>query len=262
MNKVNYNKEMNRIIDECSQGEKRTLLLHACCAPCSSTCMERVREYFDTTVYFFNPNITNEEEYNKRAEELGRLIEIYNGLNAAKTADLAGGDSLVCDGLADGDAHDNSACDGLAGGDGMAWQGAPIKLITDEYNPRYFIEIAKGYEGCPERGERCKRCFELRLRQSALMAKEKGFDYFTTTLTLSPLKDEQLLNQIGYRIAEEIGGISWLPSDFKKEGGYQRSIELSREYNLYRQDFCGCVYSKNQREKEKAASAQETQSAK
>ena len=211
MNKINYNKEMKKIIAECREAcEKRTLLLHACCAPCSSTCMEKVRDDFDTTVYFFNPNITNEAEYNKRAEELERLIGIYNS-----TA-----------------------------------QGH-IELIVDKYNPSYFIEIAKGYEECPERGERCLRCFEMRLRQAAKTAKDNGFDYFTTTLTLSPLKDEQALNQIGIRLATEIGGISWLPSDFKKEGGYQRSIELSREYNLYWQDYCGCVYSKNQREREK-----------
>lgn len=212
MNKVNYNLEMKKEIARCEQeGVEKSLLLHACCAPCSSTCMERVRDVFDTTVYFFNPNITNEEEYNKRAEELERLITIYN-----------------------------------------KGEKAHIKLITDEYNPSYFIEVAKGYEDCPERGERCLRCFELRLRHSALMAKDKGFDYFTTTLTLSPLKDEQALNRIGYEIAEEIGGIKWLPSDFKKEGGYQRSIELSGEYDLYRQDYCGCVYSKRQRESEKA----------
>ena len=215
MNKVNYNKEMKKVIEECEKkGEIKSLLLHACCAPCSSTCMEKVRDHFDTTVYFFNPNITNEEEYNKRAEELERLVEIYNSA-----------------------------------------ENAHIGLITDIYNPSYFIEIAKGYEDCPERGERCLRCFELRLRQSAMMAREKGFDYFTTTLTLSPLKDEQALNQIGYRIAKEVGGINWLPSDFKKENGYKRSIELSKEYNLYRQDYCGCVYSKNQREREKAGNA-------
>ena len=200
-NQVNYNQEMKKIMESTDSG--CTLLLHACCAPCSSTCMERVRGHFDTGVYFYNPNITSIEEYDKRSVELQRLIDIYN------------------------ESGENR-----------------ITFIEGEYNPRDFTQITKGYEDCPERGERCERCYELRLRSTALMAKELGYDYFTTTLTLSPLKDTVKLNEIGYRLADEIGGAKWLPSDFKKDGGYQRSIELSKEYGLYRQNYCGCVYSK------------------
>lgn len=215
-NKINYNNEMKKILDDRLNESKRqespqnTLLLHACCAPCSSTCMERVRDDIDTTVYFYNPNITSEEEYVKRAEELKRLIEIFNSDEEHKS----------------------------------------IGYIEGNYEPKEFISIAKGYEDCPERGERCARCFRLRLEEAAKVAKEKGFDYFTTTLTLSPLKDVQLLNEIGYDVAKETGGVKWLPSDFKKDDGYKRSIELSKKYNLYRQDYCGCIYSKNQRERE------------
>ncbi len=205
-NKKNYNKEMKHIVEENRKAEvKPGLLLHACCAPCSSACMERVWEDFDTTMFFYNPNITNAEEYGKRSEELRRLIESYNG---------------------------------------------EIAFLEGRYDPREFTAIAKGYEDCPERGERCLRCYELRLKEAGVVAKEKGFDYFTTTLTLSPLKDASVLNEIGYRVADEINGaevagkeVKWLPSDFKKENGYKRSIELSKEHNLYRQDYCGCVYS-------------------
>lgn len=214
MNKPNYNNEMKNIIKELNaspEGVKAKLLLHACCAPCSSTCMERVRDGFETTVYFYNPNITNEEEYGKRARELERLIDIYN-------EDTDHGQ---------------------------------IGYLEGNYDPREFTDIARGYEDCPERGDRCVRCFTLRLKNAAKMAKNKGYDYFTTTLTLSPLKDVDLLNRIGEEAAAEVGGIRWLPSDFKKDDGYRRSIELSREYDLYRQDYCGCIYSKLERERVK-----------
>jgi len=215
MNKPNFNNEMEKIIKEVNESleeeAKAKLLLHACCAPCSSTCMERVRDGFETTVYFYNPNITSKDEYSKRAKELERLIDIYNVDSA----------------------HDK------------------IGYIEGCYDPGEFTKIAKGYEDCPERGDRCVRCFELRLKNTAEMAKMKGFDYFTTTLTLSPLKDVDLLNKIGYEAAKETGGIKWLPSDFKKDNGYKRSIELSKVYNLYRQDYCGCIYSKLERERAK-----------
>lgn len=212
MNKTNFNNEMKNILKELNNSPeegKAKLLLHACCAPCSSTCMERVRDGLDTTVYFYNPNITNREEYDKRARELSRLIDIYN----------------------EDDSHGR------------------IKYLEGNYDPMEFTQIAKGYEDCPERGDRCVRCFELRLKNAAKMAKNKGFDYFTTTLTLSPLKDVELLNKIGYETAKEVGGVKWLPSDFKKDDGYKRSIELSKQYDLYRQDYCGCIYSKLERER-------------
>ena len=222
MNKKNYDVEMNKELQAIKEKmpEKASLLLHACCAPCSSTCMERVREELETTVYFFNPNITNEGEYTKRSEELVRLIGIYNDM------------------------------------EGM--EKAQITYIEGAYNPKEFTEIAKGLEDCPERGERCFRCYELRLKDAARYAAEHGYDYYTTTLTLSPLKDVDKLNEIGYRLADEINReiapekeLHWLPSDFKKRGGYQRSIELSKEYDLYRQDYCGCIYSKLERERQK-----------
>lgn len=216
-NKKNYNKEMKKVVEENKkQGAVPSLLLHACCAPCSSACMERVRDEFETTVFFYNPNITDAEEYNRRAKELERLIGEYNKMK----------------------------------------HNGEIYFLEGRYEPREFTAIAKGYENCPERGKRCLRCYELRLKEAAKEARERGFDYFTTTLTISPLKDADVLNEIGYRAAKEInefvsiGGksladkeIKWLPSDFKKDDGYKRSTQLSHEYNLYRQDYCGCVYS-------------------
>jgi predicted adenine nucleotide alpha hydrolase (AANH) superfamily ATPase len=214
MNKTDYNKEFKCIIDRLDadyrasgikDAQKKKLLLHACCAPCSSICIERVRDHFDTTVYFFNPNITIEDECLYRLNELKRLIDIYNDMP--------------------GRGH--------------------INLINGDYDPDVFFSIAKGYEDCPERGARCSLCYELRLKATADTAIANGYDYFATTLTLSPLKDVERLNGIGYRLSKESDGrLLWLPSDFKKEDGYKKSIELSKEYNLYRQNYCGCVYSR------------------
>ena len=189
---------MEKIISEIKKtGVKPRLLMHACCAPCASACVEQVKDFFDLTLYFYNPNIDGKEEYDKRAEELKRLCEYF---------------------------------------------GVPA-VIEDYFNAEFY-NIAKGYEDIPEGGSRCARCFDLRLNRAAGYAKENGFDYFTTTLTLSPLKNAVLLNEIGERIAKETG-VKWLPTDFKKKGGYQRSIELSKELNLYRQNYCGCEFSKN-----------------
>lgn len=201
--KRNYQRELDKILERPDIQGKR-LLLHSCCAPCSSYCMEYLREYFELTVFYFNPNITEEKEYRKRAAEEKRLIAAYN-----EKKDLR-----------------------------------PIDIIEGDYEPqRFFEEVAKGFEQCPEGEERCFRCYELRLRESAGVAKERGFDYFTTTLSISPLKSAQKLNEIGERLAGEYG-VSYLPSDFKKRDGYKRSIELSAEYGLYRQNYCGCVYSR------------------
>jgi len=163
--------------------------------------MEYLREYFEITVFYYNPNITERGEYQKRVQEEIRLIEAYNR------------------------------------------QGRKIEIIKGDYEPDCFLDMARGLERCAEGGERCFRCYELRLRKTAELARRQGFGYFTTTLTISPLKNAAKLNEIGERLAEEYG-VPWLPSDFKKRGGYQRSIELSREYGLYRQDYCGCVFSK------------------
>lgn len=201
----NYQKELDKILAKPEIIGKK-LFLHSCCAPCSSYVLEYLRKFFRITVFYYNPNISMEPEYRKRVAEQKRLIQAYND-----TADAA----------------------------------YPIAIVEGDYEPEKFYEMAKGLEQCPEGGERCFACYELRLRKTAELALAGEFDYFTTTLTISPLKNAGKLNEIGERLAEEYN-ISWLPSDFKKRGGYQRSIELSKEYELYRQDYCGCVYSRRQ----------------
>ena len=211
MNKRNYQRELEAIIgDPASKG--KTVFLHSCCAPCSSYCMEYLCRVFRLTVFYYNPNIFPEEEYRLRAAEEKRLIEAYN-------AEIREGKR----------------------------EGFPIQIVEGEYQPARFFAIAKGYETLPEGGERCFRCFELRLSETAKAAKEAGMDYFSTTLTISPLKNAEKLNEIGEELGKEYG-VPWLPCDFKKKNGYKRSIELSAQYGLYRQNFCGCVFSKNQRE--------------
>ena len=184
-------------------GEPKHLVLHSCCAPCSSYCLEYLSQYFRITVFYYNPNITLEPEYLHRVEEQKRLIAAYN---------------------AKGDKY-------------------PIEIVEGDYEPALFLELSKGLEDCPEGGERCFKCYRMRLEKTAELAKKLEADYFATTLTISPLKNAQKLNEIG----EELGlsfGVAWLPSDFKKKNGYKRSVELSAEYDLYRQDYCGCGFSK------------------
>ncbi len=223
MNKRNYAKELDNKI-EIFQKEKSfpKVLLHACCAPCSSYCLEYLREYFDITVFFYNPNITSEGEYHKRVEEEKRLIYEYN--------------RQVLE----------SSFDGMNSTD----RARKIEIIEGDYDPKDFYEYVKGYEECKEGGDRCRKCFEMRLDETARIAKERGFEYFTTTLTISPLKNAEVLNEVGEKAAEK-EGVLFLPSDFKKKNGYKRSIELSHKFGLYRQDFCGCSFSKAQREEEK-----------
>lgn len=201
-NKPQYHKEMEKIIGT-FKGERKRLLLHSCCAPCSSGVLVPLQEVFDLTVYYYNPNISEQEEYRKRATEQKKLI---NALNQEKPA-------------------------------------FPIGIIEEDYQPESFYAIAKGLEKCPEGGERCFRCYGLRLEKTAQKAKAEGFDYFTTTLTISPLKNAEKINTIG-KTLEEKYGVSFLPSDFKKRDGYKNSIALSRKYDLYRQNFCGCIFSK------------------
>lgn len=231
MNRVrNYQKELDSIIENLSArqmagaGEgtvqRPRLLLHACCAPCSSYCMEYLRAYFDLTLFYYNPNITEDAEYRKRVEEEKRLIAALNA-QSYENLERQTGENI-------------------------------IKLLEGDYDPARFYEITKGLEQCPEGGERCFRCYELRLRESAEAARRLQFDYFTTTLTISPLKNAARLNEIGERLGVEYG-VAYLPSDFKKRNGYKRSIELSKEYHLYRQDYCGCVYSRMERERQKQA---------
>lgn len=168
--------------------------------------MEYLRESLELTVFYYNPNITETEEYRKRVEEEKRLIQAYNQMPGKRT----------------------------------------IQMLEGVYEPERFYALAKGLEKMPEGGERCFRCYELRLRETARRAAEEGYDFFTTTLTISPLKNAEKLNEIGERAAKEYGTV-FLPSDFKKKDGYKRSIELSAEYGLYRQNYCGCVYSKAER---------------
>lgn len=215
--KRNYQRELDKLIeDPAVRGRK--VLLHSCCAPCSSYCMEYLREYFALTVFFYNPNITENAEYQKRVEEEKRLIRAFN--REREQAAYVNSDEKR--------------------------KFSPIAIIEGDYEPECFFEIAKGLEGCPEGGERCRACYELRLRKTAETAAELGFDYFTTTLTISPLKNADWLNEIGEKLALEYQ-VAFLPSDFKKKNGYKRSIELSTQYELYRQDYCGCAYSKAER---------------
>lgn len=210
MNRVNYQKELDRLIDELSgQGRTPSLLLHSCCAPCSSYVLEYLSIYFKITVFYFNPNIFPAEEYHKRAEEQQRLIKAIVPKN-------------------------------------------PVCFLEGDYNPERFFDMSRGMENQPEGGERCKGCYELRLREAAEAAKKGKFDYFTTTLSISPMKNAEALNQIGEQLAREYG-VHYLFSDFKKKGGYLRSIELSRQYGLYRQNYCGCIFSQQQAKANSAA---------
>lgn len=201
MNKRNYQKELDRVIAQSSEkGTIPSLLLHVCCAPCSSYCLEYLSKYFRVTVYYYNPNISIKEEYEHRLSEEKRLIRSMPFKN-------------------------------------------PVNIIEGSYDPKEFFDAVKGLENEPEGGKRCEKCFALRLESSAKLTKELGFDYYTTTLTISPLKNADLLNSIGEKLAEKYG-VSWLSSDFKKREGYKRSIELSKEYGLYRQNYCGCAFSR------------------
>lgn len=198
----NYSRELEMILGK-PENKGKNLFLHSCCAPCSSYVLEYLRSFFRITVFYYNPNITEEAEYRHRVEEQKRLICAFNR---------------------------------------MSEEAYPIQVIEGDYQRQYFFDQVKGFEDCPEGGERCSICYELRLRETALRAKEHNGDYFTTTLTISPLKNAQKINEIGERLAEEVG-VPFLPSDFKKKNGYKRSVELSKEFDLYRQDYCGCVFS-------------------
>ncbi len=195
--KTDYNKLFEEIA-KASNGEK-TLLLHTCCAPCASHCLEKTAFAFKTSAYFYNPNITSEEEFLKRLFELNKFVAtVY---------------------------------------------GSGVEVIKTNHNSQEFYSAVKGLENLPERSNRCYICYKLRLKQTAKYAKENGFDYFATTLTLSPHKNAEWLNEIGFELQEKYG-VKYLPSDFKKQNGYLNSIKLSEKHNLYRQDFCGCEFSK------------------
>lgn len=252
MNKVNYQLELEKVLRGLPDLHRR-LFLHSCCAPCSSYCLEYLRQWFEVTVFYYNPNISMPEEYRHRVEEQKRLIgELNAQADAALKTGQEGRSAAELKRKPEGRtvaAGVNAELERRQGGEGAVC-AIPnrISFVEGAYEPERFYEIAKGLEDCPEGGERCFACYELRLREAAQMAKAGGYDYFTTTLTISPLKNAQKLNEIGQRLALEYG-VAYLPSDFKKKGGYQRSIELSREYGLYRQDYCGCTFSKAERER-------------
>ncbi|MBR2916540.1 MAG: epoxyqueuosine reductase QueH [Clostridia bacterium] len=198
--KINYQRELDAVLEGLGES-KPNLLIHSCCAPCSSYVLEYLSKYFKITILYYNPNIYPEEEFNKRLIEQKRLIDEMK-INA--------------------------------------------EIIDIGHQSEKFYEAVKGLEHLHEGDKRCEVCFRLRLREAARMAKERGFDYFTTTLSISPLKDEQVLNKIGEELSAQYG-VKYLYSDFKKKNGYKRSIELSNKYNLYRQNYCGCVFSQNEK---------------
>lgn len=205
MNRINYQKELDKLIEQIKKEERvPRLLLHSCCAPCSSYVLEYLAEYFSILLFYYNPNIAPEEEYRMRVEEQKRLIA-----------------SLPVK-------H-------------------PVEFLEGNYDPAFFYQAVKGLEREKEGGERCFVCYRLRMEEAVRLAKERGCDYFTTTLSISPLKNAGKINEIG----EELSGIyqvPHLPSDFKKRNGYKRSIELSKKYCLYRQNYCGCVFSRRESE--------------
>ena len=201
---MNYNLEMEKQMENIKEGS--SLLLHACCAPCSTACLERLADYFKVTIFYYNPNITDKNEYQKRIDEIKKLISLIN-------------------------------------------PKYKVELLEGDYDPKVFLNMSKGLENEPERGKRCYKCYELRLEETANIASKLGFNNFCTTLTLSPHKNCDWINEIGEKLNNEYDS-NYLYSDFKKKEGYKRSIELSKEYNLYRQDYCGCIYSKRDRQVE------------
>ena len=210
MNAINYQKVMEELIrDNCSETVVPRLLLHSCCAPCSSYCISCLAEYFHVTVFYYNPNIYPPEEYRMRAAEQKRFVEQYP-------------------------------------------TKYPVSYIEAPYESDRFYEMARGMEDIPEGGERCFACYEMRLKKSAEYASLHGFDFFTTTLSISPLKNAQKLNEIGAKLAEQFH-VQYLYSDFKKKDGYKKSTEISKEYQMYRQYYCGCVFSKRDRDRQIAA---------
>lgn len=213
MRAANYQKLMEQEIERnAAFGRVPRLLLHVCCAPCSSAVLSVLCGHFDVTCFDYNPNISPKEEFDKRAKELSRLI------------------------------------------DEMPLPGARPRVLVGAYDAPVFEALAQGLENLPEGGERCFRCYRLRLEETARRARDEGFDYFTTTLSVSPYKNAAKLNELGGELAARYG-VPYLFSDFKKCDGYLRSIRLSKQYGLYRQNYCGCVYSKRQAEQKQAASA-------
>lgn len=196
--KINYQKKMEQRLKDLEGLSRKKLLIHSCCAPCSSYVLDYLKAYFDITVLFYNPNMIDQEEFDKRYLEQEKIIAVLD---------------------------------------------ANIHLVKVAYDSQVFYEAVKGYEDLEEGQERCEKCFNLRLDEAGLYAKAHGFDFFTTTLSISPMKNAALLNELG-RVIGQKHGVEYLESDFKKKNGYKISVDLSRTYDLYRQDYCGCIYSK------------------
>ena len=214
MNKVNYQKQLDQTIEQLQREQSvPRLLMHSCCAPCSSYCLSYLAQYFQITVFYYNPNIAPEAEYQKRVQEQRRLL-------------------------------------------GQLPVKYPVEFAEGKYDPETFFDMARGMEKLPEGGERCFACYRLRLSEAASYAKAHGYDFFTTTLSISPLKNAEKLNQIGAELADTFG-VRYLFSDFKKKEGYKKSTEISKEYHMYRQYYCGCVYSKRDRDREIALRRQQ-----
>lgn len=206
MNQINYQRQMDQLLEQFAEEERvPTLLLHSCCAPCSSYVLEYLAQHFHIIDFFYNPNIFPPEEYEKRVREI---------------------EGLILEKMAPRFRYD-------------------VELVEGVYEPERFFDMARGLEKLPEGGERCFSCFRMRLEEAAIEAKKRGADYFATTLTISPLKNAAKINEIGEELEQKYG-VRYLASDFKKKNGYRRSCELSKEYELYRQNYCGCVFSKNQ----------------
>lgn len=192
--KINYDLKMQQQINNLNG--KKKLLLHSCCGPCSTACIEKLIKYFDVTIFYYNPNIYPHEEFDKRLVNQEKVLKHFKG----------------------------------------------VKIVVPDYDEQIFLQNVKGLESQVEGGLRCEECFKLRLKQTAIYAKLNGYDYFGTTLTVSSHKDEQKINQIGLKIANETN-VNFLFADFKKHDGYKRSVDLSHEYGLYRQNYCGCRFS-------------------
>lgn len=244
MNNVNYQKELDKVLCGIEQSKTRPrLLLHSCCAPCSSYCLVYLRKWFDITCYYYNPNITDKDEYELRINELKRLVSELNRDPLVLVSDEHGGVKLS-----------------IASEDILSELGT-IQVIEGAYEPSLFFEKVREGNLALEKegGKRCVMCFDMRLSKAYEMAKNMGFDYFTTSLTISPLKNARILNEIGYVLCREacdsgsengqtdnaVSGLKWLPSDFKKKNGYKISVELCERYGMYRQNYCGCVFSQN-----------------
>ena len=226
-NKINYQKLMEDLIKENCMDNNCTprLLLHSCCGPCSTYCIQTLSEYFKVTVFYYNPNIYPPEEYHMRAQEQKRFIDEFPVKNPVHFVEGV---------------YDTRRFYDMARG------------MEADYEPELFEKMAKGHENDPERGPRCAKCFRLRLEETAKYAKEGTYDYFCTTLSISPLKNAEKLNEIGKDLESQYG-VRYLFSDFKKKEGYKKSTEISKQYDMYRQYYCGCVFSKEQRDREIAA---------